>query len=289
MRSFVVSLLVLSLTSVPVAAYAQQIAKLDSVQVVPDLAYKPDGTTEYERERCKLDLYLPRARQGFATIVWFHGGSLRSGDKRGDIAVGFAKRFAEDGIAVASVNYRLSPRVTFPAYVEDAAAAVAFVRRQIGSHGGSVDRVFVSGHSAGGYLTSMVGMDARYLEQHTLQADAIAGFMPVSGQMITHSTVRGERGIEPTQPVIDQAAPAFHARPDAPPFLCIVGNEDLPARAEENRYFVAALKAAGHQAVTYLEFEGRNHATIANRMNRPDDDVARALKRFIGDVNAARK
>ena len=144
------------------------IAKAGSVRVLADVPYKLAAATDYERAWCKLDLYLPKDRQGFATIVWFHGGGLRNGDKGGDIAVGFAKRFSSVGIAVASVNYRLSPQAKFPAYIEDAAAAVAFVHKEIVSYGGSDKLIFVSGHSAGGYLTSMIGMDARYLEHRTM-------------------------------------------------------------------------------------------------------------------------
>jgi acetyl esterase/lipase len=251
-----------------------------------DLPYRQDGASEYERERCKLDLYLPEGPTGFATIVWFHGGGLRNGHKADDIAVGLARRFAGEGIAVASVNYRLSPQVKFPDYIKDAAAAVAFVCKRIVAYGGSDQRVFVSGHSAGGYLTAMIGMDPRYLNEHDIEADQIAGYMPVSGQMVTHSTVRSERGIPSTQPVVDEAAPAFYARDDAAPFLCIVGGEDLPARAEENRYFVAAMKAAGHPAVTYLEVEGRDHGTIASRMSENDDLVAQAVKDFIGNAKS---
>lgn len=255
-------------------------------QVVRDLSYKPDAVTDYERKRCKLDLYLPEQHSGFATIVWFHGGSLRSGDKAGEIAVSFATRFASAGIAVASVNYRLSPKVNSPAYVEDAAAAVAFVHRAIGKCGGSDRRIFVSGHSAGGYLTAMVGMDAKFLNMQGLASDSIAGYIPIAGQMITHSTVRLEREIPRDRPIIDQAAPAYHARKDAQPFLCIVGEHDLPARAEENRYFVAAMKAAGHDAISYREFPDRNHGTIANQINQPGDPVAAAIEEFIAEVSS---
>ncbi len=271
------------------AAAQPTIGEAVSVRLVADVPYKLDGATRYERERCKLDLYLPEGSQGFATIIWFHGGGLQNGDKAGDIAVGLAKRLSSEGIAVASVNYRLSPQVKFPAYIEDAAAAVAFLHKQISSYGGSDKLIFVSGHSAGGYLTSMIGMDTRYLKAHGLDTDAIAGCVPVSGQMVTHSTVRGERGTPRTQPIIDQAAPAFHARADAAPFLCIAGAEDLPARAEENRYFVAVMKAAGHESIAYLEVEGRDHGTIASRMNEQDDVVATAVKRFIRNVSSTRR
>ena len=94
-------------------------------------------------------------------------------------------------------------------------------------------------------------------------------------------TNTSSRGISATQPIIDDAAPAFHVTKAASPFLCIVGAEDLPTRAEENRYFVAAMKAAGHNDVTYLEVPGRNHSTIANRVEDSDDTVANQMIAFV--------
>jgi acetyl esterase/lipase len=83
----------------------------EEIRCLRDVAYKTDGETQYERDRCKLDLYLPADGEGFATIVWFHGGGIQAGDKAGKIAVTFGRRFAGEGIAVASVNYRLHPKV----------------------------------------------------------------------------------------------------------------------------------------------------------------------------------
>jgi acetyl esterase/lipase len=204
---------------------------------------------------------------------------LQGGDKVGAGTLG--RRFAAEGIAVASVNYRLSPQVKFPAYIDDAAAACAFVRREVARYGGSPHRVFVSGHSAGGYLTAMIGVDPQYLSRYDMKPSDLAGLLPVSGQMITHSTVRSERGIARARPIIDEAAPAYHVTPNAPPLLAIAGGADLPTRAEENRYFVAAMKAAGHNDATYLEFAGRNHGSIANRLGEPGDEVANAILEFI--------
>ncbi|QEF96194.1 Endo-1,4-beta-xylanase Z precursor [Stieleria maiorica] len=254
----------------------------DAIRIIRDQPYKSgENLSDYERERCKLDWYLPSDGAGFPTLVWFHGGGLQNGHKGDDIAVAVCERFAAEGIAVASVNYRLSPKVKYPGYTEDAAAAVAFVRNTVAQHGGSPDAVFVSGHSAGGYLTSMVGMRAELLAEHGLKRTDIAGYIPVAGQMVTHSTVRGERNIPRTRPVIDEAAPAYHATAETSPFLCFAGDNDLPARSEENRYFAAAMKAAGHKNIQFIEVAGRDHGTIASRMGESDDAVAHAILQFI--------
>lgn len=258
-------------------------------RVIRDIPYRGEGAeTGYEIERCKLDLYLPDGGSGFATVVWFYGGGLRNGNKDGELTVQIAKRFASEGVAVAVVDYRLSPRVEFPAYIEDAASSFAWVHENIAKHGGDPSKIFVSGHSAGGYLTAMLGLDDAYLQEHGLTTDDIAGLIPISGQMITHSTVRGERGIPGTTPVIDAAAPSYHVRPDAPPVLAICGGEDSPARAAENFYFVEAMKAAGHDRIAYLEVAGRTHGTIVSRIPGPDDVVAEAILKFIAKHQATK-
>ncbi|MBN2330057.1 MAG: alpha/beta hydrolase, partial [Candidatus Omnitrophica bacterium] len=188
------------------------------------------------------------------------------------------------GIAIAAVNYRLSPKAHYPAYINDAAAGAAWILRHIEDYQGSPEKLFVSGHSAGGYLTAMIGVDPQYLAKYGASVHDFAGFMPVSGQMVTHSTVRGERGIPSTQPLIDEAAPCYHVRKDLPPFLNISGSVDLPSRAEENRYFATAMNAAGHAWAEYREFIGRDHGTIVSRIPQGNDPVAEIMLDFMRRV-----
>lgn len=225
-----------------------------------DISYLPEGkeATPYQLERCRLDLYCPENKPGFATVVWFHGGGLTGGNR--SIPVGLQ----EQGLAVVAANYRLYPKVSCPAYLEDAAAAVAWTFRNIAKYGGSADKVFVSGHSAGGYLTSMLGLDKRWLAACDVDADRIAGLIPLSGHTITHMTVREERGIPKIQPLVDEFAPLYHVRSEAPPILLITGDRELEmlGRYEENAYFMRMLKVAGHKDVTLYELQGYGHGMV---------------------------
>ncbi len=223
-----------------------------------DLPYYPEAARQadpYIGERCLLDLYYPAETEGFATVVWFHGGGLTAGNKQIPVAL------REKGIAVVAVNYRFSPRAPAPAYVEDAAAAVAWVFRHISTYGGDPEQVFVSGYSAGGYLTSMVGLDKHWLARHQVDADRIAGLIPFSGHAITHFTIREERGIPGTRPVVDDLAPLYHVRPDAPPMLLITGDRELEllGRYEENAYLLRMMKVAGHPDIRHYELDGYSH------------------------------
>ena len=210
----------------------------------------------YIKERCVLDIYYPKNEKNFATVIWFHGGGLMRGNKN------IPDRLKGQGLAIVAANYRFSPKVKAPKYIEDAAAAVAWVFQNIQAYGGDVDKVFVSGSSAGGYLTSMVGLDKKWLAAHGIDADRIAGLIPLAGHTITHFTVRDERGIAGTQPVIDELAPLYHVRSDAPPILLVTGDreKEMLGRYEENAYLMRMLKVAGHKDVRILELDGYGHS-----------------------------
>jgi acetyl esterase/lipase len=142
---------------------------------------------------------------------------------------------------------------------------VAWAIANAGKYGGSAKKVFVSGHSAGGYLTSMIGLDKKWLKVHDVNADDLAGLIPLSGQAITHFTVRAERGVENTRPVIDELAPLYHVRKDCPPLLLISGdrNKELLGRYEETAYLWRMMKEVGHKDVELLELQGYDHGGMA--------------------------
>lgn len=283
----------------PVRATADQFATTRAASTAPstpvtvlrDQPYKEgDGLSDYERERCKLDLYLPETK-GFATVVWFYGGGLESGDKGRPLHTGIATALARHGIACVVVDYRLSPKAIYPAYLDDAAASVAWTLAHIAEHGGDAKRVFVGGHSAGGYLATAIGFDPQYLARYHVSTEQIAGLVPFSPQVFTHFTVRKERGVPnpQTTPVIDAAAPAYHVRPNAPPMLILVADNDWPARLEECQYFVAMLKLIQHPDVAMQVIAGRDHGSIAKKAAEAGDPAMQAVLIFIAKHPTARR
>jgi acetyl esterase/lipase len=152
-------------------------------------------------------------------------------------------------------------KVTCPKYIEDAAAAVNWVFSNIEEYGGDPCLVFVSGHSAGAYLTLMIGMDKRWLKPYRIDPDRIAALLPLSGQTITHMTIRKEHGIPDTQPFVDEYAPLFHVRAAAPPLILMTGDRELEmlGRYEENAYLLRMMKIVGHPHTELYEFDGYGH------------------------------
>jgi acetyl esterase/lipase len=225
----------------------------------------------YINERCVLDIYYPKNKTGFATIVWFHGGGLTGGSKE------IPEALKNKGFAIIGVNYRLSPKVKVTECIKDTAAAVAWAFNNITNYGGDSSLIFLSGHSAGGYLISMVGLDKKWLQKEEIDANKIAGLIPFSGQCITHFTARKENGIPDTTPTIDALAPLFYVRADAPPLLLITGDRELEmlGRYEENAYMARMMKLVGHKQTKLYELDGYGHGMtepafplLVNEVNR---------------------
>lgn len=246
-----------------------------------DIPYYSDAQSKgdsYKSTQCRLDLYYPKGKKNFPTIVWFHGGGITGGQKE------IPAELKNKGFAVVGVGYRLSPKVKAPAYIEDAAAAVAWAFRNIEKYGGSRKLVFVSGHSAGGYLGMMITLDKRYLQAYHIDADSIAGLVPFSGHTITHFTIRQERGIKELQPQVDEYAPLYHVRKSAPPMLLITGDRELEmlGRYEENAYLERMMKLAGHEHTRLFELDGYDHGGMARPafplLLKEIDRIAKGLK-----------
>ncbi|MFZ5940973.1 MAG: alpha/beta hydrolase [Bacteroidota bacterium] len=257
-KAILFSLLILVTFSQLSAQKTKKVTTASPYNTLTDIPYRDpasDSLTPYMKERCVLDLYYPTNTKDFPVIVWFHGGGLTGGEKY------IPEYFMNRGLAVAAVNYRLSPQVSSPAYIDDAAAAVAWIFKHIPEYGGDPRKVIVSGHSAGGYLTSMIGLDKQWLQRYGASADSIALLAPFSGHTITHFSIREERGIPGTQPVVDKMAPLWHVRPDAPPLLLITGDRELEmlGRYEENAYMWRMMKVCGHSSTYLYEMQGSDH------------------------------
>jgi acetyl esterase/lipase len=223
-----------------------------------DYANAPDSQTAYAQERCKLDVYHPTDRKDAPVVVWFHGGGIEGGSKHID------QELKNSGLVVVAPNYRLLPKATIDDVLDDAAAAVAWTYKNIERYGGSHRKIFVAGHSAGGYLLDIIGLDKKWLAKYGVDADSLAALVPFSGQCITHYNIRKQQNIGPLQPTIDRYAPLTYVRPDAPPMVIISGDRELElyGRYEEQAYFWRMLKLVGHNDVTLYEMQGYDHGSM---------------------------
>ena len=171
-------------------------------------------------------------------LCYFHGGGLEGGD-RAD-AAGVTQALAAAGLTVVSPSYRLYPSARYPEFLTDAAACVAWVRRQFPDRS-----LIVGGSSAGAYLAMMLCFDAHWLAEAGAAVDDVAGWVFDAGQPSTHFNVLRERGIDPRRLVVDEAAPLFHVgtQDTLAPTLIVLAGQDVPGRREQTQVLLATLRA----------------------------------------------
>lgn len=250
-------LLILVIALFALSIHAQT-ASTNEATIVNDIQYKTNQDS-YVRERCKLDIYYNKLQKDCPVVVWFHGGGLTSGRKE------LPNELKNQGYVVVGVNYRLLPNVKIDECLDDCAAAVAWVFNNIAKYGGDSQKIFLSGHSAGGYITTMLGLDKTWLDKYHVDANRIAGLIPFSGQMISHFAYRKMNGIDNLQPTIDKYAPLYHVRKDAAPLVLITGdrNIELFGRYEENAYMWRMMNLVGRPDTELYEIGGYDHGAMA--------------------------
>lgn len=233
------------------------LANAESYKIESDINYS-SKRDDYSVNRCRLDVYHPTDTSGLPVIVWFHGGGLTGGERF------IPNELKESGYVIVAPNYRLMPNVEITDCIDDAASAVAWTFKNIDKYGGDPTKIFVSGHSAGGYLTSMIGFEKKWLGSYEIDANSIKGLIPYSGQSITHFALRQSKGISELQPTIDEYAPMYHIRKDAPPYIIITGDREMEllGRYEESAYLWRLLKMIGHTDVRIYEIDGHDHGQM---------------------------
>lgn len=238
---------------------AVQTVWAQNYKTVKEVSYT-SKTDEYSAERLKLDVYYPKGTEDAPVVVWFHGGGLVQGKKE------IPWKLKEKGIVVVGVNYRLLPKVTIDKTIDDAAEAVSWVVKNIADYGGDPAKIVISGHSAGGYLSMMLALDKKWLAKYGIDADDIAGYVPFSGQAISHFSYREMNGIGNLQPTIDEYAPLYWVRKDCPPMELIVGDRELElfGRYEENAYLWRMMKLVGNTTTNIYELGGHDHGSMAD-------------------------
>lgn len=210
-----------------------------------------------EGSRRTLDVYRPRRSVDAPVVVFFYGGRWQGGRKE---TYGFVGRaLARCGIVTVVADYRVYPEVTFPAFVEDGAAAVAWTAARIAAHGGDPRRIVVMGHSAGAHIAALIALDERWLGGLGRGAPSVAGLIGLSGPydflpIRDPDLIRAFGGANrrETQPIDRIAA-------SPPPALLVTGTADRLVDPGNSARLTARLEAAGGR-VRLLRLRGVGHA-----------------------------
>lgn len=192
--------------------------------------------------RQKLDIYGPRLKTGNTPVVmFFYGGSWDSGRREDYTFVGRA--LASKGYVVVIADYRLVPEVVFPAFIEDNAKAVRWVRDNIAPYGGDGSRLALMGHSAGAYNATMLALDPRYLRQAGVNPSIVKALVGLAGPYdflpFTSPSAVAALGAWP-RPIETQ--PVSYVTSAAPPAFLGTGDKDTTVKPINTKKLAALLR-----------------------------------------------
>ena len=250
-------------------------AKSHGVRRLTDLPYGP--STEPVNESHLLDVYLPVNASSFPMLLFLHGGSWQGGNKKSyrDLA----QRFVREGVAVAVMNYRLSPQVQHPAHIQDVARAVAWLHEKMAEWGADPKNLFVFGHSAGGHLAALLATDDTFLKAEKCDLAVVAGVIPISGEYyIKAGQWPGVFGVD--EETARAASPATYVKPGLPPFLILYAGEESPRVQQDSQAFAKRLTEEKNKARS-LEIPDRGHASLIHHLADPNDPAGRVILEFI--------
>ena len=201
-------------------------------------------------------------------LVFFYGGGWANGSR---LDYGFvAKAYAARGYIVVLPDYRLVPQVRFPAFLQDAAAAVRWTHDNIARFGGDPDRIAVAGHSAGGYLAVMLALDGRYLRAAGADPSVIKAAIGLAGPYDFFPFVK-RRSIDAMSRAPDPLAtqPITFARADAPPLLLVAGTADTEVRPRNAINLAAREQALGSTTTRLRQYPGLDHNDLIMALSKP--------------------
>ena len=221
-----------------------------------DIAYRIDP-------RQKLDVYVPQKMAAPAKVViFFYGGSWRGGSKTDYRFV--AQALTSRGFIVVLPDYRVYPQVIFPAFVEDGALAVRWVRDNITNYGGDMNHVYLMGHSAGSHIAALLTLDARYLKAVGLDRNVIRATATLSGpyDFTPNPWDRPVFGMRTNETAINpDIEPITFVDGKEPPMLLVQGLRDKIVAPANAVNLAARIRAAGGE-VDYKTYPKRGHASV---------------------------
>lgn len=263
----------------PASSQVPATRNVDQAVTTRNVDYRSDIVVAEAKDR--LDIYMPEGAEAAPVIVFFHGGALRAGSKESGSV--FAERFVPSGVGIVSANYRLTPRVMHPAHVEDAAAAYAWVVKNIERYGGDPENVYVAGHSAGAYLATLLALDPSHLAKHGLELSSIRGTIPISPFLYVEETAADRPkdvwGENPSDWLKASVTP--HIAAGKGPMLLIYADGDDEWRRDQNDRFGEAMGAAGNNNVRVVEVPNRTHGSLMSAINADDDQIRDLVLRFL--------
>jgi acetyl esterase/lipase len=243
------------------------------------LAYKPLQ---------KLNIFAPKKSAVLKEVLIFiHGGTWNSGRK--EMYSFFGSRWARKDVVTVIVDYPKSPKAGYNEMAMDVALASKWVKENIIVYGGDLDKIFISGHSAGGHLAALVGIKKEYFERVGI-ANPLKGIILIDAAGLDMYGYLKSQNFEPGNTYLStfsndpkiwkEASPLYFLHSNMPAMLIYRGSKTYPSIVESNEKFVAAIKAFVPQA-NYTILNGKKHVPMITQFFNTGNDRYKEMKAFM--------
>lgn len=267
------------------AAAATALSKR-ALNVCPHALDIPYGADYWQR----LDLFRPATPPAapLPVLAFVHGGAWMSGCKEW---LGFmAPSFVGLPCLFVSISYRKAPQHRLSVQVGDIVAALAWIARNIGRHGGDPQRLYVGGHSAGGNLAALAALRPDLLADGGVPAGAIKGVLPLSASFDFRPNpetfdeimrqVHAKVLDDPSRAA--ELSPISHVANARAPFLIAWGERDFLRTRRQGPVMVEALRRHG-ALVGSMVLAGDSHFDTSLRAADANSDWVRAALALMGE------
>ncbi len=243
----------------------------------------------------ELDLYLPTTTK-FPVILFIHGGSFVSGDRKDFPYAQIGEVFQKQGIACAVMSYRLLQDSVWPAQPRDVAKAIRWLKDHISEYGGDPSRIYIVGHSSGGHLSALVSTDTLYLSEVGMHLDEIAGCVSMGAMMSDGGSLENLSDSEQRslfrndwffkifgkKENFQRSLPICHINASVPRMLLVLADEELydPPKLKTVEEFVR--KAEYYNVLAaYIIIPHRSHMGTVTEMVNSNDVTVQKILSFI--------
>lgn len=264
----------------PVLSFYQNLSK--SIQI-RDLSYIND-----DKDKHKLDLYLPKYVDNFPVVVFVHGGYWTDGDRNyyqgltglyGNIGTTLAK----NGIGVAVISYRLHPEVSIDDEISDVVSATDWIYKNIKKFGGDNKNIFLMGHSAGGHLVSLAGLDGKL-------KNPISGIITMSAIYSLNDMVKDNDekfNQEKVYPIFGEDpknwqkySPVNYYKYDSPAVLTMLGENDFDYMKKQVPMYADKINKINSQS-QFVSIPHYVHSQMVSEFGKDNDIVSHLVMSFI--------
>ena len=233
----------------------------------------------------KLDIYKAKSNNAAKSpvIVFFYGGDYSSGEK--ETYPFLADYFAKLGYVVAIPDYSKYPQVKFPAFVEDGAKAVAWVKNHAAEYGGDSDKMILMGHSAGAHIAALLNYDDKYLAAEGMKKTDIKAFVGLAGPYnFTPEEEKYKKIFGPPENYPNMQVSNFVDGNEAPALLLNGDDDDIVALYNTEK-LVAAINAKNGEVESKV-FKGIGHISLIAAFSeiKSNEDITSTVSNYLAKI-----